>query len=194
MWRKARRFFVHKILHADDTPHRIALGVAVGTFVAFTPTVGFQMFIAVAIAAALRVNKVVCIPLVWITNPVTLVPIYAVCFSLGNALLGTADAAQGTATVGQIQTLDVQMRAGGFSRLVEAEFWKELFLFVTRVGAELWVGCLIIGVVAATPAYFLSRWGVTTYREQREERIAARARRRERRSFAKGMPARRPTA
>ena len=76
IWRKSRRFIVHRVLHADDTPHRIALGVAAGLFIGLTPTVGFQMVLAVALAAALRANKVVCIPMVWITNPFTIIPIY----------------------------------------------------------------------------------------------------------------------
>ena len=77
IWRRTRRFLIVKVLHANDTPHRIALGIAIGVFIGLTPTVGLQMIIALALATALRANKVVCIPMVWITNPVTLVPIYS---------------------------------------------------------------------------------------------------------------------
>ena len=41
--RQIEHFIVYRILHADDTPHRLALGIALGVFVAWTPTVGLQM-------------------------------------------------------------------------------------------------------------------------------------------------------
>ena len=33
IWRTARKFVYKRMLHADDTPHRIALGVGIATFV-----------------------------------------------------------------------------------------------------------------------------------------------------------------
>jgi hypothetical protein len=39
-----------KFLMLDDTPHRIALGIAIGVFVAWTPTVGVQMLAVIPIA------------------------------------------------------------------------------------------------------------------------------------------------
>ena len=193
IWRKARRFFLHHVLHADDTPHRIAVGAAVGIFVGLTPTVGFQMVIAVAIAAALRANKIVCIPMVWITNPVTLGPIYLACFKLGNALVGSSSPSRGHDAVAHIQTLDAGTRAAGLSRWLEIDFWKELLLTATRVGVELWVGCLFVASVAALITYFASRWGVAAYRERRQTRLAERNRRRAARRFTKGIPAGKPS-
>lgn len=173
IYRKFRKFLIHNVLHADDTPHRIAVGIAVGVFVGLTPTVGFQMVIAVAVAAALRANKVVCIPMVWITNPVTLVPIYAACFRIGSALTGLGAATASHEATAQLTSLEA---AGGMDRWVELGFWKELLQTITRVGAELWVGCLFVGSIAAVIAYFASRWGVSAYRERRAIRLAARGR------------------
>ena len=28
VWKRLKNFFIHRVLHVDDTPHRIALGVA----------------------------------------------------------------------------------------------------------------------------------------------------------------------
>lgn len=196
IWRKARRVFLHNVLHADDTPHRIAVGVAVGIFVGLTPTVGFQMMIAVAIAAALRANKVVCIPMVWITNPATLGPIYLACFKLGSVLVGSSAGKLGPSAEAHIDTLDAGTRAVGLGRWLELDFWKELLMTITRVGVELWAGCLFVASVAALIAYFASRWGVAAYRERRHHRLAeGKQRRLERRRLAtKGLPARRPSA
>ncbi len=189
-WRKLRRLFIHNVLHADDTPHRIALGLAIGIFIGLTPTVGFQMVIAVA--AALRANKVVCIPMVWITNPVTLIPIYALCHKLGAGLLGTSAATPGAAE--HISDPMRQVHTFGLTRLFEFAFWKELSLGLTRAGAELWVGCLFAGFIAAAVTYLVSRRGVTAYRVRRNARIQARALRRSARQFTRGIRAREPTA
>ncbi len=84
----AERFFIYRVLHVDDTPHRIALGVAVGIFVAWTPTFGLQMILTVLLATLLRGNKLVGLPFVWISNPVTAWPIYfKMNYPLGKAIL-----------------------------------------------------------------------------------------------------------
>lgn len=190
-WRKIRRLVVHNVLHADDTPHRIAWGVAIGVFVGFTPTVGIQMVLAVALATALRGNKVVCIPMVWITNPVTLLPIYALCHRLGSGLLPSSPGEQDgtshlTSLMGQIKSL-------GVTRVLDASFWGEVFIGLTMVGAELWLGCVIVGFIAATMSYFASRWAVTVYRERRLALFQRRASRRHARAFAKRIRTREPS-
>lgn len=190
IWRKYRRFIIHRVLHADDTPHRIALGIGIGIFVGLTPTVGFQMIIAGAIAVALRANKLVCIPMVWITNPVTLVPIYAACFSLGNALISQGPARGGDAAVGHLQNLAAETQAAPVSQILELSFWRELAVGITRVGAELWLGCLIVAVVGAVMAYSLSRWGVVKYRERHQSRLKARHLRRSRKRYTSRVAAR----
>jgi uncharacterized protein (DUF2062 family) len=84
---RLRRFFADRVLGVHDTTHRIALGVAVGVAVAMTPTIGLQMVLTVAVATALRANKVVGVPFAWISNPATLW-LYVPSYVLGSWLLG----------------------------------------------------------------------------------------------------------
>jgi len=166
IWKKARKFVFHRVLHTDDSPHRIALGVAIATLVAFSPTLGFQTVIALAIAAALRANKAVCIPLVWITNPFTAVPIYWFCWRIGAGLLGTTN---GHAAVAP----DRLIAAGSpqsFGQVFEWGFWSALATTLLELGSALWLGCCLVGLVCAALLYGLSRWGVTTYRQRRMAR------------------------
>ncbi len=187
--RKFRKFLVHNILHADDTPNRIALGVAVGLFIGLTPTVGFQMMIALAVATVLRVNKLACIPMVWITNILTAGPIYYACFWLGSMLLGSEATDLGAATVDRLLSVptDVAVSAPeGLSRFADWGYWKDQALWVMRLGSELWVGCLVVGTVVGAISYVLVRTLVTRLREGRKHKIAARQRRRAKR-FARRM-------
>lgn len=165
-----------------------------GLFVGLTPTVGFQMVIAVALAATLRANKVVCIPMVWITNPVTLIPIYAVCHRMGSGLIGATPRTLDVANHEQLATPLQQIQSMGFSRVFEFQFWIDVAAGLTRVGAELWVGCLLAGSIFGTVGYFVSRRAVVVYRQRRAARDKARdVRRRERqRRFANRIRAREP--
>src|SRR5688572_15336246 len=86
--RATRRFVLHHVLHADDPPERLARGAAVGMFAAILPIFGFQSAAVILFAWLLRANKVVGLPLVWISNPVTFVPIYYPAYVIGAILMG----------------------------------------------------------------------------------------------------------
>jgi len=64
-----------------------SLAVALGVFCAFIP-VPFQMLIAAVGAIWLRVNILVAVPMVWISNPFTMGPMYYFCYLVGAKMLG----------------------------------------------------------------------------------------------------------
>jgi uncharacterized protein (DUF2062 family) len=61
-------------------------GFAVGLFMAFLP-VPLQMVLALAGAILFRVNLPISVALVWITNPLTIPPIFYACYKLGAWML-----------------------------------------------------------------------------------------------------------
>ena len=156
------------MLHTDDSPHAIALGAAIAALVAFLPLVGLQTIIAVSLAALFRANKAICIPIVWITNPFTLWPIYGGCLGLGRLLLGGAPSRDHAAVISKLQ----QQQATDF---FGPALWKNLFHNLATLGKEMWVGCIVVGIVAAIIFYIVSRRGVWTYRERRRRRLLRRA-------------------
>ena len=85
---RIERFLIYRVMSLDDTPHRLALGVAIGIFVTWTPTIGLQMVITFLLSALFRANKFVGVPFVWISNPLTIVPIYGPNYLVGCWLLG----------------------------------------------------------------------------------------------------------
>lgn len=72
-----------RFLAIEGDPHNIALGFALGLFIGMTPTMGFQMAIAVFVAIPLKWNKLSAAAGVWITNPVTAPFIYWVNYVVG---------------------------------------------------------------------------------------------------------------
>ena len=64
-----------------------SLAVGLGIFCAFIP-VPFQMVIAAAAAIWFRVNILIAVPMVWITNPFTMGPLYFFCYLIGAEILG----------------------------------------------------------------------------------------------------------
>ncbi|MHC4696971.1 MAG: DUF2062 domain-containing protein [Planctomycetota bacterium] len=165
---RLRRFLLHKVLHADDTPHAIALGVAIAMLVAFLPLVGFQTAIAIGVAALFHANKAVCIPIVWITNPFTLAPIYGGCWALGRFFMSSPFTANHADVLSKLQ------KEQETARIFELQFWKNLFSDLAGMGVELWIGCAVVGVTLALISYFLSRQGVGAYRERRRQKLLKR--------------------
>ncbi len=159
VWKKARDFVIYRVLGADDTPHRIALGVAVGFFVAWTPTLGFQMMIAITMASLLRANKAVPVPIVWISNPATIIPVYYPNYLVGLWLAG-----------GERRGLDEwRQLLNGFAGS-EVGWWtaiQEWWRFTAEIVVPLWVGSCTVGLVLGFVTYVLTWWAVRAYRQRR---------------------------
>lgn len=106
----------------------VSLGVAIGLFFAYWP-IPVQMLLALVAAIMLRANLPISVALVWITNPITVVPMYAPAYLLGAWLL------------------DEPMKPVA-----------EMTLATLRRDLEvLWLGCLVFGTVLAIIGWLLVR-------------------------------------
>ncbi len=169
VWQRLRELIVHSVLRLDDTPHRIALGVAIGFFVTWTPTVGIQMILVVALATLLKANKLVGVPFAWISNPLTIVPIYGPNYFIGSKLLG-----------GQYiwsafpQAVAKAMEAQ--ANLPEPEGWLDhVWYWIQVIGQweralwpifpPLWLGSIIVALLIGFVTYMATYYGVMAYRK-----------------------------
>ena len=77
------------VLRSPGAPGEVAGGMALGLFIAMLPIMGAQMPVAVVCAElirrlfGLRLSRVAAAAGVWLTNPLTAVPIYWVAFKVG---------------------------------------------------------------------------------------------------------------
>ncbi len=136
------------------------MGAALAMFVTFTPTVGFQMVLVVFIAWLLRANKAIGVPIVWLSNPATIVPIYYSCYEIGRVVLQQESI--GAEWWGQLKHPPVGW-------LSAAQFYWSRFL---EIAGPVWMGSVLVGSVAGYITYYsvyhvvrvyrLKRWGQTT--------------------------------
>ncbi|MCA9531331.1 MAG: DUF2062 domain-containing protein [Myxococcales bacterium] len=168
LWKRLKEVVVHRILGVDDTPHRIAWGVFIGTVIAWTPTLGFQMMLYFACATLLRANKISGMPILFISNPFTAVPVYYFAYRVGSVVLHgrSADTAVARAQIAERlrQAAEVAGTTHWWQALGHEAFWATVGHTMLALGVELWLGSFVIGFAMGAPLYFVTRWGVRLFR------------------------------
>lgn len=128
------------ILSLDSHPGHIAAGFAVGVFISFTPFFGLHTPLAIALAFIFRLNKLTCITGAWVNTPLTILPVLAASFKLGEFLRGKP--------------------------VVELTLKGAEWQYIKPYAKSLMLGCSVIGFVAAVAGYFICYWLVTVFRKK----------------------------
>ena len=87
-WRRGLQYISYRVKRLPDTPHKIALGAAIGIFVCFSPIFGVHMALALLIVYIARANLVAAFITTIFGNPVTYPFIAALSLGVGRTLLG----------------------------------------------------------------------------------------------------------
>ncbi len=127
--------------------------VALGMFCAFIP-VPFQMLLAAIGAIFFRYNILVAVPVVWVSNPLTMPPMFYFCYWVGTLLLGV-----------EIGELDFELSIDWLTSGL-LEIWQPFLL-----------GCLVVGVTCAFLAFGVVRlfWRYHIWTHIRRRRLRRRA-------------------
>jgi hypothetical protein len=79
----------NKLTGISEEPHKVAMGYALGIFLAASPLIGLKVFIAMALTFIFKWNKVAAIIGVFHINPLTGPIFYGFSFLVGNTVLGS---------------------------------------------------------------------------------------------------------
>lgn len=142
--RRFARYFYNRFIRLHGNPEQVAWGAAIGFFVAMSPTMGFQMFIAVPIAAFFRISKFAAAAAVWLTNPATAPFIYWLNYKVGAKILGYPVKA----------------------RFLSNPSWETFWYSGKHVFVSLTLGGIITGIIVGLVGYFVTLAMVRTAREK----------------------------
>ena len=127
----------------------MAKGLAVGLFIAFTPTIGFQTLLVCICLMFFPGNLPIAVAACWLTNPFTAVPVYSMEWLVGKAILES---------LGYHPTDEPP-------RTVEFSSSEAMVDNILAQGATLWIGSIISSAIIAAVGYalfmgivYLERW------------------------------------
>ncbi|ACO77688.1 hypothetical protein AvCA_14720 [Azotobacter vinelandii CA] len=130
--------------------HSVSRAMLVGLFSAFIP-IPMQMLLAAGLAIPVRANLPIAIGLVWLTNPITMPPVFYCTYKVGSWVLDTPPI-----------TLPSELSMAWISERI-ATLWEPIL-----------VGSFITGVVLGVVGYFATmlfwRWWVRHNWRKRQER------------------------
>lgn len=144
------------LLHDPNLWHlnrrSVSGAVAVGLFMAFVP-VPFQMLFAAAVAIPLRVNLPLSVALVWVSNPITMPPLFYGAYLLGAWVLHRPE-----------QPFHFELS------------WEWLGSGLLHIWEPFLLGCFLVGVTTAVLGYvavrLFWRWHVVKHHRLRKFRRA----------------------
>ncbi len=126
------------LLHDANLWHlnrRSARGAfAIGLFNAFVP-VPFQMWLSALAAIVFKVNLPLSVALVWISNPLTMPPMFYGCYLVGEWILGET----------------------GHDFAFEPS-WDWLVQSLSTIGPTFLFGCLVVSVISSIIGFFGINW------------------------------------
>jgi uncharacterized protein (DUF2062 family) len=149
--KRTLRYCWLKFRRLQGSPQKLAWGMALGVFIGMTPTLPLHTILALTLAPLLRISPLTAYLGIWVSNPITMVPLYLIAYEVGRLVL----------------------LRGEHIRLPETFDLPNLLDFVWRGGLALQVGGLIIALPSAIIAYFLTLWVVRRYRRRHPAHKAA---------------------
>jgi len=148
--RRFLRYHWLKFLRLQDSPEKIAWGMALGVFIGLTPTLPFHTVSALFLATLLGVSPIAAYLGIWIMNPLTIAPLYLLAYKVGKLVL----------------------HKGAPLSLPETYNLHNLLDLLWRGGLALQVGGIIIAIPPAIVSYFFTRWAVQRYRRRKAGKAA----------------------
>ncbi len=144
------------------TPENIALGVAIGMFIAFTPTLGVQIMLALVTASILKANRLAALSPLIITNALTAGPIYGAECWIGARFVPESVCSD---LLARWRLLYAAVAQRNFHEYVDHE--RDLARLGWDLWLAMWIRGLLVGGVAAIASYWAALGIVRAHRHRR---------------------------
>lgn len=161
-WQRFRRHLMD-ILREKDPPPRIARGAGIGIFVAFLPIMGIQMPVATMLALPLRGNIKAAIAGVWVTNPLTFIPLYYAVYRFGLLLAPSR-------RMGWAEFEAVLIKSANWNWAEIRESVIQLVDMSADIMVPLWLGGVVWGLFFGIATYFATLRAAKRLRARRVAR------------------------
>lgn len=139
--RKVKEHF-KKVAEIKTSPNSIALGFAIGTFIAIFPTPGFSIILGLLLVLIFpKISKIAMISSFVVWNPIVLIPIFAWSYKLGDYIMGSVPVVE-----------------------ISIPFFQTAYNFSRRF----LLGNIIIGSVASLSSYIFLFFGIQWYRSRKK--------------------------
>lgn len=146
-WQYHPQALLRYVLSLDDTPHSIALGTSIGMFIGLTPTPGLQMLLVLgtyyACSRLFRFNLPAGLAAVYVSNPLTAVPLAWAGYVIGRFFVG------GELTRGEIAAV---LQGGNGNWLQDA------LNLLTELGYAYLIGSVVLAAIVGVLTYPIMRY------------------------------------
>ena len=130
-WTKTLRDHYKEVLKLQTSPHSIAFGFALGSFISILPTPGINILLGIGLIAVFpRISKISLFAGLFFWNPLFTLIIYPLSYQLGDLLFGASPVIK-----------------------YNIEFWDSLYNFSRRF----LVGIIVVATVLSAASYFVVR-------------------------------------
>lgn len=154
------RYLVMRVLRLRASPHAVAMGVAAGIFVSWTPFIGVHFIMAFVLSYLFSGNMVAAaLGCAAFGNPLTYPFIWGTTWEIGHLLLSRKDTLQG-------QSLDL---AQLFHELRFTELWRPVL-------EPMLIGSIPPALVTSVILYFATFYTVKGFQGRRRAHLLERAR------------------
>ena len=165
----ARQKLIQPFVDSRDPVHEVALGASVGVFLGLTPTVGIQMYVVLMLwllfryVFRIRFNMLTGMTLIWLSNPLTMIPLYYTFLVTG----------QGMQEMAGVDLLPVSYMAfsaavGRLGEIGELDILQWLYnaakVLIVDYGWPMVLGSLVYAIPGAIIAYPLTGIWLRKYR------------------------------
>ncbi|WP_132958581.1 DUF2062 domain-containing protein [Rhizobium sp. BK251] len=153
------RYYRMRVLRLAASPYSVAMGVAIGVAISWTPLLGLHVIIAIALAYLSAASVVAAVLGTTIGNPITFPFIWATSWELGHILLGREKALPATG-------IDL---AEMLKKLEISQLWKPVL-------EPMLIGAIPLALITGVVVYTITFYAVREFQTRRRMRLSERLR------------------